>query len=157
MRIGHGFDTHRFEVNVPLLLGGVNIAHTHGMAAHSDGDVVLHALVDALLGALALGDIGQHFSNADPQWADADSRIFLREAYQMAASRGYVLANADVSIEAEAPKLATHIPMMREIIAATLNVQIDQISVKATTTEKMGYIGRGEGIAAHAVVLLVLS
>jgi len=155
VRIGHGFDTHRFQVDVPLILGGVLIPHTHGMAAHSDGDVVLHALVDAILGALALGDIGQHFSNTDPRWADADSRIFLREAYQMVVSRGFVLANADISVEAEVPKLAPHIVQMRENIATTLNLDVDQISIKATTTEKMGYVGRKEGIAAHAVVLLV--
>lgn len=157
VRIGHGFDTHRFQENVPLILGGVNIPHTHGMAAHSDGDVVLHALVDAILGALALGDIGQHFSNTDSKWADADSRLFLTAVYQMALDKGYVLANADVSIEAEAPKLAPHITGMREVIASCLNVAIDQVSVKATTTEKMGYVGREEGIAAHAVVLLVSS
>ena len=153
-RIGHGIDVHAFRAGDHIMLGGVRIAHERGIDAHSDGDVVLHALCDALLGALALGDIGQHFPPSDPRWKDCDSRVFLRHCAGLVAARGYVLGNADITVLAEAPKVGPHRDAMRALIAADLGVAIEQVSVKATTTEQLGFIGRREGLAAEAVVLL---
>lgn len=155
MRIGHGFDVHAFGIGDHVMLGGVRIAHSHGLVAHSDGDVALHALCDALLGALALGDIGKHFPPSDERWRGADSRALLRHCVALIAERGWALGNADVTILAERPKVSPHAQLMRERIASDCAVEIDAISVKATTTEKLGFTGREEGIAAHAVVLLV--
>ncbi|GGY58791.1 2-C-methyl-D-erythritol 2,4-cyclodiphosphate synthase [Bacterioplanes sanyensis] len=154
MRIGHGFDVHAFEAGDFVMLGGVKIPHDHGLKAHSDGDVALHALADALLGAAALGDIGRHFPDTDAQWQDADSRALLRHVMGLLQQRGYHLINADLTIIAQAPKLAPHIEAMRDAIATDLSVAVNAINVKATTTEKLGYVGRKEGIAVHAVVLI---
>jgi 2-C-methyl-D-erythritol 2,4-cyclodiphosphate synthase len=154
-RIGQGFDVHAFGEGDHVVLGGVRIAHERGVLAHSDGDVVLHALCDAMLGALALGDIGQHFPPSDPQWKDADSRAFLRHCNQLLADRGWRVGNADVTVVCELPKVGPHASAMRELIAADLQVESDAISIKATTSERLGFTGRGEGIAAQAVVLLV--
>lgn len=155
MRIGQGFDAHRFKAGGRLVLGGVEIPHDQGMAAHSDGDVAIHALCDALLGALALGDIGQHFPDSDAEFAGIDSRILLRKVMTLISQRHHRLHNLDLTLIAQQPKLAPYIPDMREILASDLQTDIDNISIKATTTEKMGFTGRGEGIAAMAVVLLV--
>lgn len=155
MRIGHGFDVHAFEEGDFITLGGVRIPHSHGLKAHSDGDVALHALADALLGAAALGDIGQHFPDTDEQWKGADSRMLLRHVVSLVADKGYQVGNVDVTIVAQAPKMAPHISDMRASIAADLAVRIDDVNVKATTTEKLGYVGRKEGISVHAVALLM--
>tara|TARA_R110000796_G_scaffold127333_3_gene242536 strand:+ start:47063 stop:47536 length:474 start_codon:yes stop_codon:yes gene_type:complete len=155
MRIGHGYDVHRFGAGNFITLGGVQIPHTQGLVAHSDGDVLLHALTDALLGAAALGDIGQHFPDTDPQFKGADSRALLRHALALVQGKGWKVANVDATIVAQAPKMAPHIPAMRERIAADLQVTLDQVNVKATTTEKLGFVGREEGIAVHAVALLM--
>ena len=154
MRIGSGFDVHAFGDGDHLMLGGVRIAFDRGIVAHSDGDVVIHALCDALLGALALGDIGTHFPPADPQWKAADSRRFLRHCAMLLDQHGWTLANADVTVICERPKIGPHAEAMRGNLAADLGVSIGQVSVKATTTESLGFTGRGEGIAAQAVVLL---
>lgn len=154
MRVGQGFDVHAFGVGDHVTLGGVRIPHEHGVLAHSDGDVVIHALCDAIFGALALGDIGLHFPPSDPRWRDADSRRFLRHAAQLMAQHGYTLGNADVTVIGEAPRVAPHAQAMRENLAADLDCEISRVSVKATTTEKLGFCGRGEGIAAQACVLL---
>lgn len=154
MRIGSGFDVHAFGDGDHLMLGGVRIAFDRGIVAHSDGDVVIHALCDALLGALALGDIGTHFPPADPQWKDADSRRFLRHCAMLLDQHGWTLANADVTVICERPKIGPHAEAMRGNLAADLGVSIGQVSVKATTTESLGFTGRSEGIAAQAVVLL---
>ncbi len=153
-RIGHGFDVHAFKDGDHVMLGGVRVPHDRGIDAHSDGDVVLHALCDALLGALALGDIGQHVPPSDPRWKDCDSRVFLRHCASLLHVRGWHVSNADITVLAEAPKIGPHRDAMRAAIAAELGIEIDRISVKATTTEKLGYIGRREGLAAEAVVLL---
>lgn len=153
-RIGNGFDAHRFKPGVPLVLGGVHIAHDKGLEAHSDGDVVLHALCDAILGALAKGDIGQHFPDSDKQYKGIDSRILLRSVCELMTTSGYQIVNADVTVIAQAPKLAPHIPEMRRHIAADLQTDSNNISVKATTTERLGFTGREEGIAAMASVML---
>lgn len=153
-RMGHGIDVHRFGAGDHVTLGGVAIPHDQGLVAHSDGDVALHALADALLGALALGDIGQHFPDTDSGYKGADSRALLRHVLTLVQNHGYRVANADITVLAERPKLATHIPLMRERIAADLNVLPTQVSVKATTTEQLGFVGRREGIEAHAVVML---
>lgn len=155
MRIGHGFDVHAFDEGDFITLGGIRISHTHGLKAHSDGDVALHALADALLGAAALGDIGQHFPDTDEQWKGADSRMLLRHVVSLVADKGYQVGNVDVTIIAQAPKMAPHINDMRAVIAADLAIRIDDVNVKATTTEKLGYVGRKEGIAVHAVTLLL--
>ncbi len=155
MRIGHGYDVHAFTEGDHLVLGGVSIPHSHAFKAHSDGDVLLHAICDALLGALALGDIGKHFPDTSSQYAKIDSRILLRHVFGLVKARGYGLANLDSIIVAQAPKMAPHIVAMREIIAADLECEVDQVSVKATTTERLGFEGRKEGISAHAVVLLL--
>jgi 2-C-methyl-D-erythritol 2,4-cyclodiphosphate synthase len=155
VRIGHGFDVHAFGEGDHLMLGGVRVAHERGVQAHSDGDVVIHALCDALLGALALGDIGHHFPPTDPQWKGADSRAFLRHCHALISERGWRLGNADITVVCERPKVGPHADAMRALLAADLGVSSDAISVKATTTDKLGSTGRGQGIAAHAVCLLV--
>lgn len=154
MRIGHGFDVHKFGGDGPITIGGVRIDYEQGLVAHSDGDVLLHALCDAMLGAAALGDIGKHFPDTDDAYEGADSRVLLRHVVNVVKEKGYKLSNADMTIVAQAPKMAPHIEAMREIIAQDCNVALDDINVKATTTEKLGYTGRKEGIASHAVVLL---
>lgn len=155
LRIGHGFDVHRFGDGNHLMIGGVSIAFEHGFVAHSDGDVLLHAISDALLGACALGDIGRHFPDTDPVFAGADSRVLLRQVMKLVRKEGYRINNLDATLMAQAPKLAPHIDAMVEVIAADLGVSMGQINVKATTTERLGFTGRGEGIAAEAVVLLI--
>ena len=154
IRIGHGYDVHAFGEGDHLMIGGVRIPFEQGFRAHSDGDVLLHALCDALLGALALGDIGRHFPDTDPRFAGIDSRQLLNSVYTLVREKGYRLGNADLTILAQRPKMAPHIQSMRESIAGVLDVDIDRISVKATTTESLGFVGRREGIAAHAVCLL---
>ena len=155
MRIGQGVDVHKFGEGDKIVIGGVVIPFHHRLLAHSDGDVLLHALADALLGAAALGDIGQHFPDTDPQYRNADSRALLRMVFAKVKAQGYRLGNADMTIIAQVPKMAPHIPLMREHIAEDLQTQIGNINVKATTTEKLGFNGRGEGITALATVLLV--
>ena len=154
-RIGHGIDVHRFGDGDHVTLGGVRIPHEQGLLAHSDGDVALHALCDAILGALALGDIGQHFPDTDASYSGADSRVLLRQVIALMAARRYRVGNADITVLAEHPKLAPHIVRMRECIAEDMQVAADAVSVKATTTEKLGFVGRCEGIEAHAVVVLL--
>ena len=154
MRIGHGYDVHAFGDGDHIMLCGVRIAHQNSLMAHSDGDVALHALADALLGALALGDIGHHFPDDDPTFEGADSRQLLRQVMALVNARGFVMGNADLTIIAQAPKLASHIAAMRQNLSEDLDGDIDLINVKATTTEKLGFVGREEGIAVHAVVLL---
>lgn len=154
MRVGHGYDVHAFTEGDHIILGGVRIPHTHTFAAHSDGDVLIHALCDALLGAAALGDIGRHFPDTNAEFENIDSRILLRHVVDLLHREGYSLGNADMTIIAQAPKLAQHIEAMRSNLANDLQVELDRINVKATTTEKLGFAGRQEGIAAHAVVLL---
>lgn len=156
MRIGHGYDVHKFGGDKPLLLGGVHVEHHQGLLAHSDGDVVLHAITDAILGALALGDIGKHFPDTDPNYAGADSAVLLEQVFCMAQERGYQLGNLDVTIVAQTPKMAPAIAAMRARIAALLNANVEQVNVKATTTEGLGFVGREEGIACHAVVIVEL-
>lgn len=155
MRIGHGYDVHRFGEGDFITLGGVRIPHKFGLIAHSDGDVLLHALSDALLGACALGDIGKHFPDTDPRFKGADSRALLRHVVALVHEKGYVIGNVDSTIIAQAPKMAPHIEAMRGSIAEDLQVDLEQVNVKATTTEKLGFTGREEGIAVHAVALLV--
>ncbi|MGI2259128.1 2-C-methyl-D-erythritol 2,4-cyclodiphosphate synthase [Shewanella sp. GXUN23E] len=154
MRIGHGFDVHKFGGELPLILGGVEVPYDSGLVAHSDGDVVLHAISDAILGAMALGDIGKHFPDTDPQFKGADSRVLLRHCYQLAKDKGFELGNLDVTIIAQAPKMLPYIQAMRQVLADDLTADIEQINVKATTTEKLGFTGRKEGIAVEAVVLM---
>ena len=155
MRIGHGYDVHRFCDGDFITLGGVRIPHTFGLLAHSDGDVLLHALSDALLGAAALGDIGKHFPDTDPQFKGADSRALLRHVVGIVRAKGWKVGNVDATIVAQAPKMAPHIETMRQLIAEDLQVELDQVNVKATTTEKLGFTGREEGIAVHSVALLL--
>lgn len=154
LRIGHGFDVHRFGDGDHLMIGGVAIPFVHGFVAHSDGDVLLHAVCDALLGACALGDIGRHFPDTDPAWAGADSRALLRRVVALVREAGYRVGNLDATVIAQAPKLAAHIAAMQECLAADLGVGQEAVNVKATTSERLGFTGRGEGIAAEAVVLL---
>lgn len=154
MRIGHGYDVHRFGAGDSVVLGGVVIPHDHGLVAHSDGDVLVHAVCDALLGAAALGDIGRHFPDTDPDNRDIDSRLLLVRVVKLVHARGWRVANLDSTLVAQSPKLAPHIDRMCSNLAADLRVAIDQVNVKATTTEGLGFCGRGEGIAAHAVILL---
>ena len=154
MRIGHGYDVHAFIDGDHVMLGGVRIEHSRGVKAHSDGDVVLHALCDALLGAAALGDIGRHFPDTDAKWQGADSRMILRETVQLVAGRKLKPVQVDVTVIAEAPKLAPHVMAMRVVIAKSLDIPLERVNVKATTHEGLGAIGRGEGLAAHAVALL---
>ncbi|MCK9533325.1 MAG: 2-C-methyl-D-erythritol 2,4-cyclodiphosphate synthase [Pseudomonas sp.] len=155
MRIGHGYDVHRFQSGEFITLGGVQIAHNKSFVAHSDGDVLLHALTDALLGAAALGDIGQHFPDTDPAYKGADSRQLLRNVVSLLEQAGWRIGNVDSTLLAQTPKMAPHIALMRENIAADLKIALEQVNVKATTTEGLGFVGREEGIAAHAVVILV--
>ena len=154
IRIGHGYDVHKFGGSGPVILCGESIEHDQGLIAHSDGDVAIHALCDALLGALALGDIGKHFPDTDSEYKNADSMLLLDHVYKLICKAGYTLVNADITIAAQAPKLAPYIIKMRQNIADVLAVSLDQISVKATTTEKLGFVGRKEGIETHAVVLV---
>jgi len=154
MRIGHGFDVHKFGGDGPVIIGGVAIDNEQGLLAHSDGDVLIHALCDALLGAAAMGDIGRHFPDTDDNYAGADSRALLRHVISLLNEQGYTVVNADTTIVAQAPKMAPHIDAMRECLAQDCGVHIDAVNVKATTTEKLGFTGRKEGIAAHAVVLI---
>ncbi len=154
MRIGQGYDVHAFREGGRLVLGGVTLPHPRGLAAHSDGDVLLHALCDALLGAAALGDIGRHFPDSDPRYAGIDSRELLRAVVAKIGAKGLRVVNADLTLIAQAPKLAPHVDAMRDNIAADLGVGPDAVNVKATTTERLGFTGREEGIAAQAVVLL---
>ena len=155
MRIGHGFDVHAFGGDGPVTIGGVSIEYPQGLLAHSDGDVVLHALSDALLGAVALGDIGHHFPDTDAAFKGIDSRILLRKVFAEVQAAGFSIGNLDITIMAQAPKMAPHINAMRQCIASDLQCELSQVNVKATTTEKLGFVGRKEGIAAEAVVLLV--
>ena len=155
MRIGHGYDVHRFGLGDKLILGGVSIPYEHSFVAHSDGDVLIHALIDALLGAAALGDIGQHFPDTDAKWQGANSRQLLLVVVGMIGEKGYKLANADITIVAQQPKMLPHLDKMRLNLAADIDCNIDQINIKATTTEELGFAGRKEGIACHAVVLLL--
>lgn len=154
IRIGHGFDVHKFGGEGPVIIGGVSIPYEQGLIAHSDGDVALHALTDALLGAIAEGDIGRHFPDTDEKWKGANSRELMKEVYCLVQERGYQLGNLDVTIIAQAPKMLPYIQAMREAIANDLNTSMNNVNVKATTTEKLGFTGRKEGIACEAVVLL---
>ncbi len=154
MRIGHGYDVHRFGPGDALVLGGVSIPHDHGLVAHSDGDVLIHAVCDALLGALGEGDIGRHFPDTDPANAGIDSRLLLRRVVELMHRAGWVLGNLDATVVAQAPRMAPYIDAMRDNLAADLAVTVSQVNVKATTTETLGFTGRREGIAVHAVVLL---
>ncbi|CAM3016616.1 2-C-methyl-D-erythritol 2,4-cyclodiphosphate synthase [Vibrio mytili] len=154
IRIGHGFDVHKFGGEGPVIIGGVAIPYEQGLVAHSDGDVALHALTDALLGAIAAGDIGRHFPDTDDKWKGADSRELLKDVYRRVKEQGYRLGNADITIMAQAPKMAPHIDAMCATIAQDLETDVSNINVKATTTERLGFTGRKEGIATEAVVLL---
>lgn len=154
MRIGTGYDVHRLEEGLELWIGGVKIAHTHGLLGHSDADVLLHAICDALLGAAALGDIGKHFPDTDPKYKGISSVKLLKHVGDLLKEHGYTVGNIDSTIVAQRPKLAPHIPLMRQTIADTLGIDVNQISVKATTTEHLGFEGREEGISAQAVALL---
>jgi len=156
MRIGHGFDVHQLVEGRKLIIGGVDIPYERGLLGHSDADVLLHAICDALLGAAALGDIGRHFSDSDAKYKNIDSRILLREVARMVAGKGYRIGNVDATIIAQKPKMAPHIPKMVENIASDLGVAANHVNVKATTTEGLGYTGRSEGIAAQAVALLIV-
>ena len=154
-KIGFGYDVHAFAPNRKLILGGIEIPHNKGLLGHSDADVLLHAICDAILGALALGDIGKHFPDNDPKYKDADSKILLDKVYYLMNDFHFEIGNVDSTILLEEPKISTFIPEMRKVIATILNVNVDHVSVKATTSEGLGYIGRKEGCAAHAVVLLI--
>ncbi len=154
MRIGHGYDVHRFGEGENIVLGGVTIPHSQGLEAHSDGDVLIHAICDALLGAVAAGDIGHHFPDTDPANAGVNSRTLLKRVLELVRAEGWKLANLDSTIIAQAPQMAPHILAMRDNLAADFGVEVGRVNVKATTTEQLGFTGRGEGIAAHAVVLL---
>lgn len=154
MRIGHGYDVHRFAENRPLIIGGVTVPHSHGLEAHSDGDVLIHAISDALLGAAGLWDIGHHFPDTDEAFKNIDSRVLLRRVMADLFERGWVVNNVDSTVIAQAPKLAPFIPEMKSLLASDMAVSEDAVNIKATTTEKLGFTGRKEGIAAHAVVLL---
>jgi 2-C-methyl-D-erythritol 2,4-cyclodiphosphate synthase len=155
IRIGHGFDVHAFGDGDHVMLGGVRVPHVRGVLAHSDGDVAILALCDAMLGALALGDIGRHFPPSDARWKGADSLVFLRHCDGLLRERGWRVGNADVTIVCEAPKVGPHVEAMRDALAGALDAPVDAVSVKATTTERLGFTGRAEGLAAHAVCLLV--
>jgi 2-C-methyl-D-erythritol 2,4-cyclodiphosphate synthase len=155
IRIGHGFDVHAFGDGDHVMLGGVRVPHGRGVLAHSDGDVAIHALCDAMLGALALGDIGRHFPPSDARWKGADSLVFLRHCDGLLRERGWRVGNADVTIVGEAPRVGPHVEAMRAALAGALDAPVDAVSVKATTTERLGFTGRGEGLAAYAVCLLV--
>lgn len=154
MRIGHGYDAHRFVENRPLVLGGVSIPFELGLLAHSDGDAVIHALCDALLGAAALGDIGNYFPDTDAEYSGIDSRLLLADVVRMLGEKDYSIVNADITIIAQAPRLAPYLDDMKSLLAGDMNITTDRINIKATTTEKMGFTGRKEGLAVHAVVLI---
>ena len=154
LRIGNGFDVHALVAGRPLVLGGVTIPHPRGLAGHSDADVLLHAIADAILGALALGDIGEHFPDTDPRWRDADSRALLRHVFALAFDAGWEIGNVDATVIAEQPKIGTHVSAMCACIAIDCGVDIGAVNIKGKTSEKLGFAGRGEGIAAQAVVLL---
>lgn len=154
VRIGQGYDAHALVPGRKLVVGGVEIAHAFGLLGHSDADVLLHAIVDALLGAAALGDIGRHFPDSDPRWRGADSRALLREAVAIVARNGWAIANVDATVVAQAPRLAPHIPAMVGVIASDLGIERARVNVKAKTTERLGFVGRGEGVEAHAIALL---
>ena len=154
MRIGHGYDVHKFSEGRDLIIGGVTIPHTHGLEAHSDGDVLIHAICDALLGAAGLWDIGHHFPDTDVEFKNIDSRLLLKRVISDLSDRGWRVNNIDSTVIAQEPKLAPFIPKMRKLLAEDLAIEYDALNVKATTTEKLGFAGRKEGIAAHAVVLL---
>lgn len=154
MRIGHGYDVHRLVEGRKLIMGGVNIPYEKGLLGHSDADVLLHAIMDALLGAAAMGDIGKHFPDKDPQYAGADSMMLTRHVARLLRDAGYSIVNIDATVIAQAPKLAPHITAMRQNIADVLNIDIGQVSVKATTEERLGFTGDGSGISAHAVCLI---
>lgn len=156
LRIGQGYDAHRFQAGNHVVLGGVNIPFEHGLAAHSDGDVLLHAICDALLGAAALGDIGRHFPDSSPEFKGIDSRMLLRRVAALLGGAGYRVVNVDATLICERPRIAPHVALMRERIAADLDIAAGCINVKGTTTERMGFTGRGEGIAATAVALIEL-
>ena len=153
-RVGFGYDSHRFVEGRPLMLGGVRIDHARGLDGHSDADAVLHAVTDAVLGAMALGDIGELFSDTDAKWKGADSAVFVAEAVRLAAVKGFAVGNCDVTVLAEAPKLAPHKDLMKTRVASLLGVAPDRVSIKAKTSEGMGFVGRGEGLAAVAVVMM---
>jgi 2-C-methyl-D-erythritol 2,4-cyclodiphosphate synthase len=155
IRVGQGFDVHQLVPERPCIIGGVTIPYERGLLGHSDADVLLHAIADAVLGALGLGDIGRHFPDTDPAYKDADSRKLLADVWEMARREGYVLGNADATIIAQAPKMAPHIPQMVQVVAGLLDAEPSRINIKATTTERLGFPGRGEGIAAQAVVCLM--
>lgn len=155
MRIGHGFDAHKFSEEGALILGGVTIPEAPAMLAHSDGDVLIHALCDAILGALAMKDIGHHFPDTDPRWKGANSRDLLRHVVSLMKMKGLVIGNADITVLAQKPRLAKYLPEMKTLLVDDLETTDGQLNIKATTTEKMGYIGRAEGISVHAVVLLI--
>ncbi len=155
MRIGHGYDVHRLVEGRSLIIGGVNIPHETGLLGHSDADVLTHAVMDALLGALALGDIGKHFPDADAEWKGADSLVLAAHVRDIVCRDGWMISNVDATVLAQAPKLAPHIPAMRENFAKALGIEVDRVSVKATTEERLGFTGEKLGIAAHAVCLLV--
>ncbi|MDR2873098.1 MAG: 2-C-methyl-D-erythritol 2,4-cyclodiphosphate synthase [Xanthomonadaceae bacterium] len=157
IRIGQGFDVHAFGDGDHLMLGGVRVPHTQGVQAHSDGDVIIHALCDAMLGALALGDIGRYFPPGDPQWQGADSRRFLRHCDDLLRTQGWRIGNIDITVICERPKIGAHADVIRRSLAEELVLPVDVISIKATTTEKLGFTGRGEGIAAQAIVLLAMA
>lgn len=154
-KIGFGYDVHQLVVNRKLIIGGIEIEHHKGLEGHSDADVLLHAICDALLGALALGDIGKHFPNTDQKFKDIDSRVLLLKTYDLIKDNGYLLGNIDSTIVIQEPKIAPYIPSMRKVIAEILNAGVEQISIKATTSEGLGYEGRGEGVSAYAIVLLI--
>ncbi|WED27098.1 2-C-methyl-D-erythritol 2,4-cyclodiphosphate synthase [Vibrio sp. DW001] len=154
IRIGHGFDVHKFGGDGPIIIGGVSIPYEQGLIAHSDGDVALHALTDALLGAISQGDIGRHFPDTDEQWKGANSRELMKEVYRLVNEKGYQIGNLDVTIIAQSPKMLPYIQCMRDVISEDLRTSVDNVNVKATTTEKLGFTGRKEGIACEAVVLL---
>ena len=154
IRIGFGYDVHEFAVNRKLIIGGVEVEYNKGLAGHSDADVLLHAICDALLGALALGDIGKHFPNTDSKYKDIDSKILLDKTSNLVKDNGYLLGNIDSTIVIQEPKMAPYIPSMRKVIAEILNIGVEQISIKATTSEGLGFEGRGEGVSAYAIVLL---
>ena len=155
IRIGHGYDVHALGEGLKLFIGGVELEHTKGCIAHSDGDVAIHALCDALLGALALGDIGKHFPDTSSEFKGIDSKILLARVMELVWERGYLLGNADITIAAQKPKMAPHLLRMREVLSSIMKVDVDRVSVKATTTERLGFVGREEGIEVWASVLLL--
>ena len=155
IRIGQGYDVHALQAGLPMWLGGVQIPSETGFVAHSDGDVAIHALCDALLGALALGDIGQHFPDTSEQWKGVDSKLLLQKVCAMVAEKGYTVSNVDITIALQAPKIGRYVPQMRATLAAVMGIAPDRISIKATTTERLGFVGRGEGCEVWAIALLI--